>query len=695
VAERLTAGAGQTYGVSVVATRGRSRVAVRAARLLAVLAVLLAAVAVALPLVSGLGYLDQLMSSPEVVVAISFSLTGALLAQSEQASRIGWLLLGIGVCSALYTACASYVALVVEGDPATPLPPGEGLALAAAWLTGWAWFPPWLLVSTALPMVVPYGRPLSPRWRIPLWVVAGVLAVGVLAFGVSTGPVGILESTDNPLAVPTLSALLDPVGEVLDVAVPLLILVSVASVLLRVVRADGVERRQVGWFGYGVVAAVVIILVAPSYWINVAVLLVPAGLAVAALRYRLYDLDLLVNRTIVAGVLLGGAAVAYVALVAWVGSLFGTSEGIVPFVAAFVVALAFHPARMRVQRAVDRLFHGRRSDPYALLRDLDRTLREADTPRRALADAVRLVQVGLRLRGVAVRVPMPGVGEVLEASGDPAGPTEQIPLELHGQRVGELVVRTRPGQASLADADLRVVSALAGPLSSAAYALRLSGDLEASHRRLLDAREEERRRLRRDLHDGLGPQLAGVVMGLDVVRSTLSRGETGRAEELAGTVTGQARAAVDDVRRLVSGLRPPVLDDLGLAGGLASLARSIPQIGIDVDLVETRVPDHIELALYRIAQECLQNVVKHAKATSARLTFAVDAGDSGDVARLEIIDDGVGFDTFEHPLGSDEMGGYGLLSMAERAEIVGGRLNIRSRPGSGTAVTATIPLPRA
>ena len=156
-----------------------------------------------------------------------------------------------------------------------------------------------------------------------------------------------------------------------------------------------------------------------------------------------------------------------------------------------------------------------------------------------------------------------------------------------------------------------------------------------------------------------------------------------KARELVDLPLQEARAAI-------SGLRPPVLDDLGLAGGLASLARSIPQIGIDVDLVETRVPDHIELALYRIAQECLQNVVKHAKATSARLTFGVDA----DTARLEIVDDGVGFDTFEHPLGSDEMGGYGLLSMAERAEIVGGRLNIRSRPGAGTTVTATIPLPR-
>jgi signal transduction histidine kinase len=205
---------------------------------------------------------------------------------------------------------------------------------------------------------------------------------------------------------------------------------------------------------------------------------------------------------------------------------------------------------------------------------------------------------------------------------------------------------------------------------------------------VIQAQELERRRLAGDIHDGISQRLVTLSYRLDAASravgddSTTAAEQLARARELVDLTLGEARAAIN-------GLRPPVLDDLGLAGGLASLARSIPLVDIDVELADARLPDHIEIALYRIAQECLQNVVKHAQATHAKLTFSM--GDEH--ARLEIVDNGIGFDTFEKPLGGDEMGGYGLLSMAERAEIVGGRLNIRSRPGSGTAVTATIPLP--
>ncbi|MEZ0340031.1 GAF domain-containing protein [Mycobacterium sp. pV006] len=271
-----------------------------------------------------------------------------------------------------------------------------------------------------------------------------------------------------------------------------------------------------------------------------------------------------------------------------------------------------------------------------------------------------------------------------------------VPMETApGGLVGVLNVHT-VAERDFGDRDVELLLVIGRLIAGAMHQARLHRQLAARERahenfveQVIEAQELERRRLAGDIHDGISQRLVTLSYRLDAAAQALDdraalTEQLERARDLADLTLQEARAAI-------SGLRPPVLDDLGLSGGLASLARSIPQIGIEVDLADTRLPDHIELALYRIAQECLQNVVKHAGASSTRLTFRVD----GDVARLEIADDGVGFDTFEHPLGADEMGGYGLLSMAERAEIVGGRLNIRSRPGAGTTVTATVPVPAA
>ncbi len=271
-----------------------------------------------------------------------------------------------------------------------------------------------------------------------------------------------------------------------------------------------------------------------------------------------------------------------------------------------------------------------------------------------------------------------------------------MPMETDpGGLVGVLNVHT-VARREFTDGDVELLRVIGRLIAGAMHQARLHRQLVARERahelfveQVIEAQEIERRRVAGDIHDGISQRLITLSYRLDAAARAV-----GSDPEEASSQLAEARAMVgltlDEARVAISGLRPPVLDDLGLAGGLASLARSIPHLDTELDLADVRLPEHIEIALYRIAQEGLQNIVKHAGASVARLRFAIDAGD---IARLEIADNGIGFDTFEHPLGSDEMGGYGVLSMAERAELVGGRLNIRSRPGSGTMVTATIPVP--
>jgi two-component system NarL family sensor kinase len=271
-----------------------------------------------------------------------------------------------------------------------------------------------------------------------------------------------------------------------------------------------------------------------------------------------------------------------------------------------------------------------------------------------------------------------------------------MPMETDpGGLVGVLNVHT-VARREFTEGDVELLRVIGRLIAGAMHQARLHRQLVARERahelfveQVIEAQEIERRRVAGDIHDGISQRLITLSYRLDAAARAVGSDPAEASSQLA-----EARAMVgltlDEARVAISGLRPPVLDDLGLAGGLASLARSIPHLDTELDLADVRLPEHIEIALYRIAQEGLQNIVKHAGASVARLRFAIDAGA---IARLEIVDNGIGFDTFENPLGSDEMGGYGVLSMAERAELVGGRLNIRSRPGSGTTVTATIPVP--
>ena len=270
----------------------RNRVAVLAARFVGAAAVAAAVAAVALALLAGQdgpARLLQLFSTPEPVVAPSFAVAGVLLVDTPASRRLGWLLLGVGLSAGVYVLAKAWA--LAGGD--------QG---AAHWLRTWSWVPALMLVATVLPQVLPDGRPLPGWWRVPCFAALALTAITTAVLAVPAGP-------DDPFAVPGF-----PVG------VALLVLVGASSLAVRVRRADPVVRRQLAWVAYALVAAVLATFVAPWWVIAPAVVLVPAALVVAALRYRLYAIDLLVDRTLVGLVLLAGTAVVYAAVVAWAGA---------------------------------------------------------------------------------------------------------------------------------------------------------------------------------------------------------------------------------------------------------------------------------------------------------------------------------------------------------------------------------------
>jgi signal transduction histidine kinase len=256
--------------------------------------------------------------------------------------------------------------------------------------------------------------------------------------------------------------------------------------------------------------------------------------------------------------------------------------------------------------------------------------------------------------------------------------------------VGVIDVHTRQHR-EFTDRDVRLLTSIGRLVAGAIHQARLHRQLAARERaaelfaeQVIAAQESERRRLAADIHDAITQRLVSLTFHLDAANAVASgsdaAGELARARELADLALDEARAAI-------AGLRPPVLDDLGLADGLTSLARSIAQVDIRVDAAECQLPEHVEIALYRIAQEALQNVIKHAQARGARVELRCD----GTQALLRVSDSGCGFEVESWRDEGGPDGSYGLRSMTERAELVGGRLEVRSRPGTGTTVTAVVP----
>lgn len=539
----------------------------------------------------------------------------------------------------------------------------------------------------------PDGR-FVPRWT---WIMLAVAIAGQVPFSMPD------SSTYNPNSWPVALKL------------PLLLTIFGTAVFAQIYRylrvSDSRERLQTKWVVYGAVTAIVLMFVARSSdpdgllagsptsvfpllrdpILEIGFFLIPLSIAFSMLRYRLWDIDLIINRTLVYGGLTATVVGLYVLVVGYVGTVLRTGNSLgISLLATGAVAILFQPLRAHFQRGVNRLMYGDRDDPYAVLSGLGRRLEGAVAPHNALPTVVETVAQALRLPYAEIVV-MRGEARVASAAyGSPAGGSLVTPLSYGAELVGELRLGLRTGEASFSPADRRLLEDLARQVGVAAYAVRLTADLQHSRERLVSAREEERRRLRRDLHDGLGPALSGFSLKIGAVRNLISSDQNS-ADALLAELIDDVESAVSDVRRLVYGLRPPTLDEFGLVAAIrahaaqyeASFGGSGLRIQIDAPAELGALPAAVEVAAYRIVQEALSNVVRHAGARlcSIRLTAL------GDELDVEVSDDGVG-------LARDRHTGVGLVSLRERAEELGGSCRIESAPTQGTRVIAYLPYPK-
>ena len=615
---------------------------------------------------------------------------GALLLARLPRHPLGWILCAAGLGTMLGAASGEYA---IYSHFVRALPAAEW----AGWLSEWISAPIVLVPAVAI-LLFPDGRLPSRRWRPALW--CGLASAPLIALGGALGVGEDLEFQGNPfLSDATARTISDPFG----LGWLLMLVASGAGIAAivrrrRVARGEAREQLQLLLRAATIVAAAFLActiggIVAPSAFdigalaalTSLGVLAVVMGVAI--LRHRLYGLDVYVDRALVLSGTTLVLAGLYVSAVILVGDVLGQDVHLgVAVPATALVAIAFHPVRDWLQRGVNRLLHGQRDEPYAAMSQLGRRLGDAIDPGDVLPVMAETIADALRLPYVAVELTGGHDAAAVEHGAPAAGVALRLPLVHAGERVGTLVLGARAHGEALSAADRRLLEDFARRASAAASAVALSLEVQRSRERLVTAREEERRRLRGDLHDGLGPTLAGAVLTIDAARRVLAS-DPEKADALLDRAAASVEGTVSDVRRVVYALRPPALDQLGLAGALRQQATTFgtgdPRLACVIEAPDPMppLPAAVEVAAFRIAQEALTNVVRHASARHAVVSITV-----GDALELQVRDDGCG-------LPDQHRSGVGLTSMRERTTELGGTLAMTRAPGGGTLLHARLPLP--
>ena len=612
------------------------------------------------------------------VYAATLAGAGALVASRQPRNPIGWLFLVFALAGAVMADAAQGWSLQATergwlgGDTA------ELLASAGRQPSGLCWILTFLLI--------PDGRLPSRRWRSAVWVAAVGTVLTIVGWSLDEDLYD-FPSGHNPFAAEGL-----PTGALFGAGVTLMIaalLAAAASLVLRFRRAHGVERQQLKWFALAAGIAAVVLPVSFALWyvtslapvmIAVALTALPIGACVAILRYRLYEVDLILNRTLVYGAVTVILAAAFAATIVLLGAALGRGSALATAGATLVVAIVFRPLRTRVQDSVDRRFNRARYDAVHRMTTFLEALRDGRAAPEEVEGVLRELMLDPELELLFL---LSESERYVDAHGVPArglanDTRQQIPIERGGQPLGMVLLDPpRPEQRDLLR---RVVEAGGLAIEIARLRVELRRQLakvEVSRARIVAASNDERRRIERDLHDGAQQRLVSIGLTLRHAQHELGSASPERAGETLEGAVAEVAVAIEELRELARGLPPSQLDG-GLAPAFHELARRAP-VPVEVDAPRERFGRDVEAAAYFIGCEGLTNAVKHAHATKILLS----AGRRDWQLVVSIADDGVG--------GAMVGQGSGLRGLSDRIAALGGTLRIESAPGAGTTLTAELP----
>jgi signal transduction histidine kinase len=644
--------------------------------------------------------LDVVFDLGALVFSGIFVLVGWAIVTRQPRNTIGWLLLAIPFVGALAFVVGDYAAEALAVHPGS-LPFGS----AAAWLDRW------LIVATLAIFVpvfllFPDGKIPSRRWRPALWLTVAAPGVTIVSFALTpgrlTGAFADLSKVTvmNPLGVEALRRTLEVLTQVGGFGILLSAFLAGAAIIVRFRGASGDVRQQIRWLAFVgiaflaefVIGAVLagmsgdndmVGTIAFTIWFLTLVVGIPISCGIAILRYRLYDLDVVVRKTVVFGLLAVFITAVYAAVVGLAGTVIGSTVGstVGSFAAAAALAVLFQPARERARRLADHVVYGRRATPYEVLAEFSGRVGEVYAAEDVLDRMATVLAEGTGAERATVSVLVDGELRAIATApqGEPATGTS-IDVSHHGEALGALSVDMSAAD-PMDPARRKLVEDLAAQAGLVLRNVRLIEQLRASRQRLVAAQDEERRKLERNLHDGAQQQLVALSVRLKLARTMVDR-DPGKVADMLEAIQGSANDALEDLRDLARGIYPPLLADKGLVVALEAQARksTIPTV---VDAQELgRYSQEVEAAVYFSCLEALQNVAKYAQASTATVRLGQDDG----VLRFEVDDDGDGFDPAATGYGT------GLQGIADRLDAIGGEIAVRSSPGRGTTIAGRIPV---